>query len=64
MEKIIQEHRDIEAWQCANFTEYDEFELNENPNLSFGDGECPAYHHVIHNNYSCSTDCKHYEELK
>lgn len=41
----------ITAGMCRNFKEFLDYKISENPNLTFGDGECPS-------------DCKSYGVLE
>ena len=45
--------RELRPYQCANFTEYQEFELEENGNLNYGDGDCSFLGYNIGTEYSC-----------
>ena len=52
------------ASMCRNFMEFSEYQIRENPNLTFGNGKCPEVAHVIDGDYDCPKDCKSYRELK
>jgi len=54
----------ITTGMCRNFEEYDEQKVEENPNLTFGDGECPGFNYIISCDQQCPPNCKFYEELK
>jgi hypothetical protein len=52
------------ADMCRNFREYSEAEVDEDANLIFGDGECPAEEFVINGDHKCLSNCMYFEELK
>lgn len=49
---------------CRNFKEYPEWEIRENPNLMFGDGECPMAGYIINGDFDCPENCKLHKEVK
>ena len=48
---------------CNNFKEFQDWELEDKPNCSFGDGVCPGYSHIISGETPCAPRCEKYESV-
>jgi hypothetical protein len=55
------EEKSRSGWVCKFAREFDEFEIEENPNL-IGMGECPYHDFYVHLDF-CAQNCKHYKEI-